>query len=87
MASMKVSATGLVSNTCRALQSSQDDMACALAFSLSEMIDNLLLVKNGGATADEFFALYTFNDGVHPMADKVKKEHYDCMRDDDEEAA
>ncbi len=55
MAGMKQSLPGLFRNTEAALRSSKDDYACAMAFSLGQLIDNLRAVKNGGATIEEFF--------------------------------
>lgn len=83
---MKVSLTGMARNTCRALQSSKEDMACSLAFSLSEMIDNLRLVRDGEASVEEFFKLYVFDEkDKQSLADQVDPKLYDCMQVDPED--
>ena len=87
---MRQSLPGLFRNTARALRKSPDDMSCAMAFSLGQLIDNLRTVKDGGATLAEFFEHYVFDgkDDVK-LADTVKTEHYVCMLDEpaDDEAA
>jgi len=58
---MKQSLPGLFRNTAVALQSSKSDLACAMAFSLGQLIDNLRTVKDGGATIEEFWEYYVFD--------------------------
>lgn len=82
---MKMSLPGLFRNTEAALRSSTDEMACAMAFSVGQLIDNLRVVKDGGATLDEFFEVYVFDSERAEMADSVKKENYACMQDELEE--
>lgn len=84
---MKVSLDGLMAGVERALRSSKEDMACAYAYSLMEFAENLRLVKNGTATLDELFAIYTFTpekegDG---LTKRVDKRYYDCMQDEPED--
>jgi hypothetical protein len=80
---MRMSLPGMFKNTERALRSSKDDMACAMAYSLGELIDNLRVLKDGGATVDEFFACYVFDaNSEGKLADRVRKEKYDCMQDE-----
>lgn len=84
---MKQSLPGLFRNTADALRQSPDDMACAMAYSLGELIDNLRIVKDGGATLDEFFACYVFDRASDiKLADTVKPADYVCMRDEPVEA-
>jgi hypothetical protein len=90
MPGMKQSLPGLFRNTEIALRSSKDDMACAMAFSLGQLIDNLRVVKEGVATIDEFFEYYVFDSERRNLADSVEAARYECMRDepdDDENAA
>lgn len=86
MAGMRVSLDGLMAGVERALRSSKEDMACAYAYSLMEFAENLRLVKEGKATADELFALYTMGakegDG---LTKRVDKRYYDCMQDEPED--
>ncbi len=82
MAGMKQSLPGLFRNTEAALRSSKDDYACAMAFSLGQLIDNLRVVKNGGATIEEFWEYYVFDSERTHLADSVKKSNYDCMKDE-----
>lgn len=84
---MRQSLPGLFRNTAAALQSSKDDLACAMAFSLGQLIDNLRTVKEGGATIEEFFEHYVFDSERRKLADSVDRRHYDCMKDeiDDED--
>ncbi len=82
MAGMKQSLPGLFRNSAAALRKSPDDMACAMAFSLGQLIDNLRTVKNGGATLDEFFEYYVFDSDRGPLADSVEPKDYVCMRDE-----
>lgn len=81
---MKMSLPGLFSNTARALQTSEDEMACAMAYSLGELVDNLSTLKAGGCTVDEFFAVYVIDvvqdDVSH--AESVRAQDYRCMRHD-----
>lgn len=88
---VKQSLPGLFRNTARALQESPNDMACAMAFSLGQLVDNLRIVKDGGATLDEFFDHYVFDTkDASKLADSVNPDHYVCMKDDaakDDEAA
>ena len=84
---MKVSLDGLMSGVETSLRSSKSDMACAYAYSLMEFAENLRLVKEGKATPDELFALYTMGakegDG---LTKRVNKRYYDCMQDEPEDA-
>lgn len=73
---------GLFRNTARALQSSQSDHACMMAYSLGELIDNLRKVKEGEATLEEFFACYVFDSERRNLAESVNPKHYDCMKDE-----
>lgn len=86
MAGMRVSLDGLMAGVELALRSSKEDMACAYAYSLMEFAENLRLVKEGKATADELFALYTMGakegDG---LTKRVDKRYYDCMQDEPED--
>lgn len=83
---MRVSLPGLFKNTECALRSSEDDLACACAYILGEMIDNLRLVANGECTVEEFFKLYEFDaKSTGKLADRVKKENFDCMQDEPED--
>jgi hypothetical protein len=83
---MKVSFPGLFINTEIALRSSRDESACSLAYVLGEMFDNLLKVKTGDATLEEFFACYVVNDEKqHALANRVDKKNYFCMREDEED--
>lgn len=83
---MKLSLPGLFRNTAAALRVSPDDMSCAMAFSLGQLVDNLRAVKNGSATIDEFFECYVFDSKTDkPLADTVKNDDYVCMRDEVEE--
>jgi len=83
MPGMKQSLPGLFRNTARALQQSPDDMSCAMAFSLGQLVDNLRIVKNGGATIEEFFDLYVFDaKDTSKLADRVKPKDYICMQDE-----
>jgi hypothetical protein len=91
---MRQSLNGLFRNTEAALRSSTDNYACAMAFSVGQLIDNLRTVKEGGATIDEFFEYYVFDSERRGLADSVDKKNFDCMKDepedepeDDEEAA
>lgn len=77
---MKQSLTGMFRNTAAALRVSEDDMACAMAFTLGQLVDNLRTVKDGGATVDEFFEHYVFDSKVEvKLADTVDNAHYACM--------
>lgn len=82
---MRQSLPGLFRNTAVALQSSKDDYACAMAFCLGQLIDNLRTVKEGGATIDEFFEHYVFDSKRRNLADSVDRKHYDCMKDEIDE--
>lgn len=88
---MKVSLDGLMAGVERSLRSSKEDMACAYAYTLMEFAENLRLVKEGKATPDELFALYTMGEKEGDgLTKRVEKRYYDCMNDepeDDEEAA
>lgn len=86
MAGMKQSLSGLFRNTAVALQSSKNDMACAMAFSLGQLIDNLRTVKEGGATIEEFWEYYVFDSDRRNLADSVDAKHFDCMQDEPEDA-
>lgn len=80
---MRLSLPGLAKTASRALKSSRDDLACMAAFSVSELVDNLRVLKEGGCTIDEFFEVYVFDsksDGK--LADRIKAEDYYCMRDE-----
>lgn len=82
---MRMSLPGMFKNTERALRSSTDGMACAMAYSVGELVDNLRILKDGGCTLDEFFACYVFDtNSERKLADQVKKERYACMQDEDE---
>lgn len=80
---MNVSLDGLMAGVERALRSSKEDMACVYAYSLMEFAENLRLVKEGKATPDELFAIYTMGakegDG---LTKRVDKRYYDCMQDE-----
>lgn len=83
MAGMTVSLDGLLAGIERSLRSSQNDMACAYAYSLMEFGENLRLVKQGKATLDELFALYTLNvEPTENLTKRVDKRYYDCMKDE-----
>lgn len=83
MASMKVSLDGLMVGVERALRSSKEDMACAYAYSLMEFAENLRLVKEGKATTEELFALYTMGEKEGAgLTKRVEKQYYDCMEDE-----
>lgn len=88
---MRVSLDGLMCGVERALRSSKEDMACAYAFMLMEFAENLRLVKEGKATPEELFALYTMGEKEGDgLTKRVDKRYYDCMQDepeDDSEAA
>lgn len=86
MPGMRQSLPGLFRNTANALRSSPHDMACQMAFSLGQLIDNLRTVKDGGATIDEFFEYYVFDTERRNLADSVEPKDYACMRDDIENA-
>ena len=81
MPGMRQSLPGLFRNTESALRSSTDPYACMMAYSLGQMIDNLRLVAEGKATAEEFFAIYVFDSERRGLADSVRKERYVCMRE------
>jgi hypothetical protein len=84
---MRVSLPGLFKNAERALRSSKDDLACASAYSLGEMIDNLREVAEGRETIEEFFKLYVFDvKKVDKLADRVQAKNYDCMQEDEIDA-
>lgn len=85
MPEMKQSLNGLFRNTEVALRSSKDDMACAMAFSVGQLIDNLRAVKEGSATIDEFFDFYVFDSERRNLADSVDAKRYDCMQDEPED--
>lgn len=80
MAGMKQSLPGLFRNTAAALRRSPNNMACAMAFSVGQLVDNLRTVKEGKATIDEFFEYYVFDSDRTDLADSVKPEHFDCMQ-------
>lgn len=83
---MKVSLDGLMAGVERALRSSKEDMACAYAYTLMEFAENLRLVKDGKATPDELFALYTMGEKKGDgLTKRVDKRYYDCMRDEPED--
>lgn len=84
MAGMRMSLPGLAKTAARALRSSPNDMACYSAHSVCELIDNLRILKDGGCTVDEFFAVYVFDSGTAEtkLAEQVKPRDYVCMRDD-----
>lgn len=82
---MRMSLPGMFKNTEAALRSSTDPYACAMAFSLGQLVDNLRLVAEGKATASEFFKVYVFDSDRTGLADSVRKERYVCMREDAEE--
>lgn len=82
---MKQSLPGLFRNTEAALRVSPDDTACAMAFSLGQLIDNLRVVKDGGATIEEFFEVYVFDSDRNKLAESVKNENFVCMRYEDED--
>lgn len=86
---MKQSLPGLFRNTAAALRRSDDDLSCAMAFCLGQMIDNLRRVKEGEATIDEFFSHYVFDSERRELANSVEAKHYLCMQDeiDDEDEA
>lgn len=65
MAGMKQSLPGLFRNTAAALRRSPNDMACAMAFSVGQLVDNLRTVKEGKATIDEFLNT-TFSTATRP---------------------
>lgn len=82
MSNMKVSLDGLMAGVERALRSSNEDMACAYAYSLMEFAENLRLVKEGKATPDELFALYTMGEKEGDgLTARVDERYYDCMQD------
>lgn len=86
MAGMRVSLDGLMVGVERALRSSKEDMACAYAYTLMEFAENLRLVKEGKATADELFALYTMGEKEGDgLTKRVDKRYYDCMQDEPED--
>lgn len=82
-----MSLPGLAKTARRALQSSRDDMACYSAYSVCELVDNLRVLKDGGCTVEEFFALYVFDSGASEtkLASSVNKRDYFCMRDEPED--
>ena len=82
---MRQSLPGLFRNTAIALQSSKEDMACQMAFSIGQLIDNLRSVKEGGATIEEFFEYYVFDSDRRSLAGSVDPKHYDCMQDEPED--
>ena len=83
---MRQSLPGLFFNAERALRSSSDDHACASAHSLGELVDNLRVLKDGGCTVEEFFKVYVFDSqGKGKLADYVRPERFDCMRDEEDE--
>jgi hypothetical protein len=86
MAGMKQSLPGMFWNTERALRSSDDDMACAMAFTLGQLIDNLRAVKTGGATIDEFFDYYVFDSDRGSLEDSVESDNFKCMQDEPADA-
>lgn len=79
---MKQSLPGLFRNTESALRVSPDDMACAMAFSIGQLIDNLRAVKEGNATIDEFWEHYVFDSDRRGLADSVTTKNYVCMQDE-----
>lgn len=80
---MRMSLPGFFHNTERALRSSKDDHACMNAYVLGELVDNLRILKDGGCTVEEFFATYVFDaKSEGKLADRVKKENFDCMQDE-----
>ena len=82
---MKVSLDGLMAGVERSLRSSKEDMACAYAYTLMEFAENLRLVKEGKATPDELFALYTMGEKEGAgLTKRVEKRYYDCMNDESE---
>lgn len=85
MPGMKQSLPGLFRNTEIALRSSKDDMACAMAFSVGQLVDNLRAVKEGAATIDEFFEYYVFDSERRGLADSVNTKNFDCMQDEPED--
>jgi len=86
MPGMRQSLPGLFRNTACALEKSPDDMACAMAFSLGQLVDNLRRVKEGEATIDEFFECYVFDSERKDLADSVIADDYVCMQDELEDA-
>lgn len=87
-----MSLPGLAKTAARALRPSPNDMACYSAHSVCELVDNLRILKDGGCTVDEFFALYVFDSGTSEtkLAEHVSPRDFICMRDDienDDEAA
>ncbi len=91
MAGMRMSLPGLAKTAARALRPSPNEMACYSAHSICELVDNLRVLKDGGCTVDEFFAIYVFDSGTSEtkLAEQVKPSDFVCMRDDpgDEEDA
>ena len=86
MANMRVSLDGLMAGVERALRSSEEDMACAYAYTLMEFAENLRLVKEGKATPDELFAIYTMGEKEGDgLTKRVEKRYYVCMRDEPQE--
>lgn len=80
---MRQSLPGLFHNTARALRHSPDDMACMMAFSLGQLVDNLRAVKDGKVTVEEFFACYVYDSkSEKSLADSVRREDYVCMQED-----
>lgn len=82
MAGMRMSLTGMATNTARALESSRDDHACLNAFSVCELVDNLRKVKDGEASIDDFFAVYVFDEKRTKLSDSIKQDRYYCMREE-----
>jgi len=83
MAGMTVSLDGLMAGVETSLRSSRDGLACAYAYSLMEFAENLRLVRKGEATIEELFELYKLNvEKVDDLKARVRKERYDCMRDE-----
>ena len=92
MAGMRMSLPGLAKTAARALRPSPNEMACYSAHSICELVDNLRVLKDGGCTVDEFFAIYVFDSGTSEtkLAEQVKPSDFVCMRDepeDEEDAA
>lgn len=82
---MKQSLPGLFRNTASALRESPNDLACAMAFSIGQLVDNLRAVKEGTATLEEFFGYYVFDSDRGPLADTVQTKDYLCFKDEPEE--